>query len=295
MVAAQSAPSVKSILRFEPLSEMTSADELEFHVTFDQEPTGVSPTQFSVTGGTTATVNHVMPVQGTGEPIYHVVVSGGDLADFNGTVGLQFTAQNQSLQAAFLAPIAPPPPTFESFIVDNLAPKVVTLPSDDGGSSVVRSLTVEFDEVVVVDSGAFELKRETGEIVDLSISTNEIDGKTQATIQFGGPLVDGSGSLIDGRYVLTTLDTHIRDLAGNVIDGNRDNASGGHAVDEVFRLFGDSDGDGDVDAQDYGRFGASFMSRAGDPRFDAAFDFDDDGDVDSQDYGRFGSRFMRRL
>ncbi len=31
--------------------------------------------------------------------------------------------------------------------------------------------------------------------------------------------------------------------------------------DDFFRLFGDTDGDGDVDGQDYGQFGLRFMTR----------------------------------
>ena len=66
-------------------------------------------------------------------------------------------------------------------------------------------------------------------------------------------------------------------------------------LDEFFRFFGDSDGDRDVDGQDYGRFGLSFLKSDGTPGFNPAFDFDGDGDVDGQDYGNFGLRFLKTL
>jgi hypothetical protein len=51
----------------------------------------------------------------------------------------------------------------------------------------------------------------------------------------------------------------------------------------------DGDGDGDVDATDYGAFRQAFGS--GDPIFINTFDFDGDGDVDAADYGQMRQRF----
>ena len=75
----------------------------------------------------------------------------------------------------------------------------------------------------------------------------------------------------------------------------RDVVFGEDPTDQFFRLFGDSDGDRDVDGQDYGRFGLSFLKSEGMAGYDAAFDGDGDGDVDGQDYGRFGLRFLKTL
>ena len=67
------------------------------------------------------------------------------------------------------------------------------------------------------------------------------------------------------------------------------------ATDEFFRLFGDSDGDRDVDGQDYGRFALTFLKSVGTAGFNSALDFDGDGDVDGRDYGNFGRRFLKTL
>ncbi len=61
------------------------------------------------------------------------------------------------------------------------------------------------------------------------------------------------------------------------------------------RFFGDSDGDGDVDAVDLGRFGQAFGKTAGQAGYQAYFDSDGDGDVDAIDLGRFRSNFGRSI
>lgn len=67
------------------------------------------------------------------------------------------------------------------------------------------------------------------------------------------------------------------------------------AADAFFRRFGDSDGDRDVDGQDYGRFGLTFLKPSSESSFNPTFDFDGDNDVDGQDYSRFGRRYLRPL
>jgi hypothetical protein len=56
-------------------------------------------------------------------------------------------------------------------------------------------------------------------------------------------------------------------------------------------LFGDADGDGQVDERDRELFRSAFMTDAGDPRYLWYFDFDGDGAVDGRDNGQFNRRF----
>lgn len=72
-------------------------------------------------------------------------------------------------------------------------------------------------------------------------------------------------------------------------------STGSQATDNFFRLFGDTDGDRDVDGQDYGRFGLTFLKDSLHPDFNSQLDYDGDGDIDGQDYGWFGRQFLRRL
>ena len=70
---------------------------------------------------------------------------------------------------------------------------------------------------------------------------------------------------------------------------------GTEASDRFFALFGDTDGDRDVDGHDYGRFGRTFLKSIGTAGYDERLDADQDGDVDGQDYGRFGRNFLKSV
>ena len=104
-----------------------------------------------------------------------------------------------------------------------------------------------------------------------------------------GGSIEGN-SLADGRYTLTALATHIPNL-----DGNGDGTAGddytrvGTPANGLFRLFGDADGNGGVDALDFGAFRAAFGTN------NSAFDFDGGGAVDALDFGQFRLRFGTEL
>ncbi|MCG8653270.1 MAG: Ig-like domain-containing protein [Pirellulales bacterium] len=186
---------------------------------------------------------------------------------------------------------------FEVQFVDETAPQVESVVIDDGSGqrSVLRSVTVTFDSPVEIDPGAFEIANRDGQQVEVNLSTQLIGNQTVATLTFTGPQADASGSLLDGNYTLITRSDRIRDLSGNALDGNRDGVSGGNAVDEFYRLFGDADGDRDVDLFDFAAFRASFLRTSGDPMWNRAFDFDGDDDVDLFDFAAFRSRFRTQL
>ena len=76
-----------------------------------------------------------------------------------------------------------------------------------------------------------------------------------------------------------------------MLDGDADGAAGGNRVDSVYRLFGDSDGDRDVDGADRDLFRSAFRQSSGDAGYLWYFDFDGDGDVDGRDNGQFNRRF----
>jgi acetyl esterase/lipase len=163
---------------------------------------------------------------------------------------------------------------------------------NDGAAqrSMVNSLTVTFDRTVSVDSGAFELRRDGGVLVDVRFSTSVTAGKTVAVLIFVGPDIIG-GSLADGSYTLTVLADRVHDRWGRELDGDGDGAAGGNNVDGFARLFGDADGDGDVDGQDREAFRSAFGTSAADAGYLWYFDFDVDGDVDGYDNGQFNRRF----
>jgi hypothetical protein len=170
--------------------------------------------------------------------------------------------------------------------------KVESVVVNDGSvqRSMVNSITVTFGGTVVLDPGAIELRRQDGTPASFRIAISAIGGKTVAVLTFAGPEFVG-GSLADGSYTLTVLADRVHDRWGRELDGDGDGVAGGNRSDGFFRLFGDSDGDGDVDGLDRDRFRASFHTSAGEPGYVWYFDFDGDGDVDGRDNGQFNRRF----
>jgi hypothetical protein len=177
--------------------------------------------------------------------------------------------------------------------VQAVAPtQVAGVAVNDGSAqrSMVNSLTVTFDGEVTIDAGAFELSREDGSLVELSVATSVVDGRTVAVLTFAGPDVVG-GSLADGSYTLAIRAGSVHDRFGRALDGDGDGAAGGDRADGLFRLFGDADGDGDVDGADREVFRAAFEPTSGGAGYVWYFDSDGDGDVDGLDNGQFNRRF----
>lgn len=174
--------------------------------------------------------------------------------------------------------------------------------------SQVTSLTVTFNEPVVLAPGAFTilnygldsapgLAGAAPTILDQSQILVTGSGTTY-TIRFGaGPGVvtrhtstgQGRGnSLVDGNLLLT-IDptkvkelTNIRSLAATNNFGDGDNEFGDRAVDNFFRLFGDSDGTGVVNSLDTGAFSRALTT------YNAAVDFNGDGVVQNSGVDRTG-------
>jgi autotransporter-associated beta strand protein len=171
------------------------------------------------------------------------------------------------------------------------APGVESVVINDGSAqrSKVTRLTVIFSEVVTLAPGAFRLRKDGGGLVGLKVTSFVADGKTVAVLTFRG--AGTAGSLADGNYMLTIFANKVYDGTGQALDGDDNGTAGGNHVERFFRLFGDSDGDRDVDQADRDRFFSTLGKRAGQDDFLAFFDFDGDGDVDAKDQ----RQFLRRL
>jgi len=103
------------------------------------------------------------------------------------------------------------------------------------------------------------------------------------------------GSLPDGNWEVTLLAGGIADAAGNPLDGNGDGAGGDDHVFNLFRFFGDADGDRDVDFADLFKFRGTYQKGSADPAFNATFDADSDGDVDFADLFKFRGNYQNTL
>jgi hypothetical protein len=170
--------------------------------------------------------------------------------------------------------------------------KVESVALNDGTAqrSMVNSLTVTFNGAAILDPGAIELRRQDGSLVDFHLAISVVGGKAVAVLTFVGTEFVG-GSLADGSYTLTVRADRVHDRWGRELDGDGNGVAGGDRVASFFRLFGDSDGDGDVDRLDRDRFRSVFKKSAGEVGYLWYFDFDGNGEVDGRDNGQFNRRF----
>jgi len=180
------------------------------------------------------------------------------------------------------------------------APPTATIAVNNGAAqrSMVTSVTVTFSEpvnFVSTPAAAFTLQRlstssnptPTG-AVTLAVSPAAGPANTY-TITFNDPtFAPGlAKSLIDGKYTLTLNANQIKSAAtGQFLDGNGDFTTGDNQSLNFHRLFGDSDGDTDVDNSDFVAFRSAFGAGPS-----PVFDSDGDGDVDNADFVAFRARF----
>jgi CSLREA domain-containing protein len=157
--------------------------------------------------------------------------------------------------------------------------------------SIVNQIKVTFDSPVVFigsPASAFTLFRQSdSKAVTLVASVDPTD--TIVTLTFTGGAVNGT-SLADGRYTLKVLANQI---GADGLDGNSDGIGGDDFVEvgapgsghNLFRLYGDVNGDGTVSASDFIQFRQFFGG------YLFAFDFDGDGSVAASDFIQFRLRF----
>jgi fibronectin-binding autotransporter adhesin len=157
--------------------------------------------------------------------------------------------------------------------------------------SIVTQLTVTFNSPIIFTGtadAAFTLVRQSdGKAVTLAAIVDPTN--TMVTLTFAGGAVDNK-SLADGRY---TLDIIANQIGADGLDGNGDGTGGDDyqlvgalgTAPNLFRLFGDANGDGAVGANDFVFFRQSFNG------VNDAFDFDGDGFVSTSDFAQFRNRF----
>lgn len=203
--------------------------------------------------------------------------SGGDVYVSGGTGSTNFPTLNPfqgsyggGTSDAFITRFDIRPALVASLVVDNGAAQ----------RSMVRSLTVTFNQVVTVGANAFEVRLNGGAAVAFTPSVSVVNGQTVVLLT-----VTGGGSLADGRYTLTVRANQVTDGLGNQLDGGTDYVANFH------RLYGDANGDATVNAFDYSQFRPAFGSSTGDPTFVEWLDFDGDGTINASDLGQFRDRF----
>lgn len=197
-------PTLLSFTRQTPATTPTNADTLVFRATFNEDVTNVSTGDFAVNGTTTATVTGVATVSAS---VYDITVSGGDLAGFNGVVGLDLAGGQNITDLIGNALPAGEPATDETYTVDNAGPTVTINQAigqaDPTGTSPI-SFTIVFSEAV----SGFDAS---------DVTLGGTAGATTAVVS-GGPTtytVDVSGMTGDGTVTATVNASAVTDALGN--------------------------------------------------------------------------------
>ncbi|WP_191601785.1 Ig-like domain-containing protein [Marinomonas algicola] len=201
------APTVTSITRYSPSEAQTEDDSLTFEVVFSESVANVTSDDFIISG-TTATAS----LSTVNDSTYHLTLSGGNLADLNGTVSVALSSShNISDTHSNLLVNVSPTGSSESYTVgtpDIVAPDApsgldLLIASDSGSSSS--------DDVTSITTPSISGNAEANSTVILY----DTDGSTE----LGSVTADGSGNwsitsstLTEGDHNLTTK---ARDAAGN--------------------------------------------------------------------------------
>jgi hypothetical protein len=241
-------------------------------------------------------------VNGTDVCVYEFLFDGSTGAQFFATGGQEVTPHTNAIVDRIVLHFVDEGRGDDPFPVGNIfigeihdpggpaiaraAPRVQNIQINDGASqrSMVNSLTVTFDGLVALESDAFQVYQQgVAAPMGVHVALSESLGRTVARLTFQGPGIIG-GSLADGQYQLVVRGDKIRGAGGGLLDGDGDGLAGGNHVDEFFRLFGDSDGDGDVDTVDAAAFKPSFRKRIGDAGYLWYFDHDASGRIGAEDF-----------
>jgi len=195
-------------------------------------------------------------------------------AGFSGADTFTYRANDKALDsgvASVTINVVPPPQVTSVSINDGTAQR-----------SLIRSITITFDTLVTFDSGAFRLTRQGGGSPTITRQISEVNGQTQVVLTFSGSGTN-AGSLVDGNWTLKVVKSRVHNA------GHRPAIMVADAPNAFHRLFGDSDGDRDVDGTDQTAFNSALGLT--DNVSLATFDYDHDGDVDASDQTQFSLRF----
>lgn len=147
-------PTLLSFTRGYPTAQYTNEDILAIDATFDEiiDASTVS-SDFLINSTTTAipTLQIINYTEPTSYSVVRIWLQGGDLDDYNGTVGIDFAAAGtiDDLAGNTLGPGGPEPATDEIYIVDNVAPDLVSTAGPGGIVTSPYDVTITFNEPVV--------------------------------------------------------------------------------------------------------------------------------------------------
>jgi hypothetical protein len=287
-----SVPRVASITRVDP--QVMPAGDMEYLVTFDHGVTGVDISDFTLSTSGNIAGAFVDHIHATADPaVYEVHVFSGSGTGFL-KLNLVDNDSILSIGGAKLGGAGLGNGNFDNgevYAVIQSEPGVQGVNIGDGTDqrSSIRLFQVIFDRVVTFanndPAAAFVITGPNGTVtptVDLSLSTPQ---QTVVRLTFSG---NGTqwGSLMDGNYTA-------RVVAANISTGGI-NMAADH-VTNFHRLFGDVNGDKQVDGFDFSAFSGAYNTTTGNPAYRASLDVNGDGVIDGFDFSHFSGRYGTML
>lgn len=147
---------------------------------------------------------------------------------------------------------------------------------------MVSSLTNVFDKPVTFQDDPFSIVKLKGALpLSFNVTNPSGDGRTDRVTFSGGGVI--GGSLADGNYQFRI------NGAPGARCGDLD-PDGANVNRSFHRLFGDGEGDSDVDGVDKVRMQNALGTTIGNPGYAWWLDYDNDGDVDSADAAELAAR-----
>lgn len=188
-----------------------------------------------------------------------------------------------------LSLVTAPAPTVTGVVVNGS----VDPASPNSVQSRLTSITITFSTSVNVGAGAFSLSGLDVFGGEISVPTANIqiagNGTNTITLTFVNGTGVEFGSLMDGTWTLDIENTLVTATSGATpmaADYNRS---------DIRKLFGDFDGNGQVNLDDFEQFGNTFSLTSADVGFLSLFDFDGNEQVNLDDFEQFGNRFGLNL
>jgi 6-phosphogluconolactonase (cycloisomerase 2 family) len=230
-----SAPALTSFTRLTPASESTGDDSLIFRATFDESVAGVGTADFAVNSTSSASVTNVSAATGA---TIDVTISGGDLASFNGAVGVDLAGGVTITDLAGNALPGGEPATDETYslVNDTTPPRISSIVRHDPTTfeTNANSVTwrVTFNEAVQAPrADMFSVTGTTGSLTVTNNSTTQTDitlsGGDMATLDAtvtlaanvaGAPVLTNVDSVSDSSNAALELG-HARAVTTAVVNG----------------------------------------------------------------------------
>ncbi|MCV6637618.1 Ig-like domain-containing protein [Candidatus Albibeggiatoa sp. nov. NOAA] len=217
-------PSTTSFTRKTPAGASTNVDTLVFLATFSEAVTGVDNADFSVTGVTGGTISVTQNTTNT----YDVQISGGDLANLNGTVALNLNSPSITDLTGNALPNSEPS-TDQSYSVDNTAPSTTSFtrktPTDENTNADTLTFLATFSEDVTgVDNADFSITGVTGGTISVTQNT-----ASTYDVQISG----GDLASLNGTVALNFNSPAITDLVGNALPNTEPSTDETYSLDNI--------------------------------------------------------------